>query len=112
LVLGQAGATPGKYTLVKATKKELQALGDEASGVYGWVVRDGAGTVSIDARGRPVVVFTPRGLSSLEEAVKTFGHEEKHLKDFAAGMTTSSEALAEEAGEKLWMVVQASQKRY
>jgi hypothetical protein len=46
----------------------------------------------------------------LEEAVKTFGHEVQHLKDFAAGVITSSEDFAEEAGEKLWLVVQAMRK--
>jgi hypothetical protein len=74
--------------------------------VFGWVARDGAGKVLTDLRGKPILTFTPRGLSSLEQAVKTFGHEAKHLKDFAAGVTTSSEALAEEAGDKLWAVVE------
>jgi hypothetical protein len=40
--------------------------------------------------------------------VKTFGHEAKHLKDFAAGLVESSEALAEQEGEKLWLIVQGS----
>jgi len=52
------------------------------------------------------MTFTSKGLSSLEEAIKSFGHEVKHIKDFAAGMTTSSEALAEKAGEELWELVQ------
>jgi len=60
----------------------------------------------MDARGRPVMTFTNKRLSSLEEAVRSFGHEAKHIKDFAAGMTTSSEALAEKAGEQLWQLVQ------
>jgi hypothetical protein len=111
IVLGQAGATPGKYKLVRATEQELAAIGGEASGVFGWVARDGANAVARDARGRPIITFTPRGLASLEEAVKTFGHEVQHLKDFAAGVATSSEDFAEEAGEKLWLVVQAMQKR-
>jgi hypothetical protein len=55
--------------------------------------------------GQPIINFTPRALASLEQAVKTFGHEAKHIKDFAAGLTTSSEVLAENAGEKLWLVV-------
>jgi hypothetical protein len=48
-----------------------------------------------------------RGLASLEEAAKTFGHEVQNLKDFAAGVITSSEDFAEEAGEKLRLVVHA-----
>ena len=52
------------------------------------------------------MTFTNKRLSSLEEAVRSFGHEAKHIKDFAAGMTTSSEALAEKAGEQLWQLVQ------
>ncbi|MBK7534012.1 MAG: hypothetical protein IPI49_01310 [Myxococcales bacterium] len=107
LVLGNAGAQPGKYVLTQATKAELDALGDAAKDVFGWVARDGAGQV-VTRAGRPVITFTPRGLSSLEEAVKTFGHETKHLKDFAAGLIVSSEAMAEETGEKLWLVVQRS----
>ena len=110
IVLGKAGAAPGNHKLVKATRKQLDALGDEASQIFGWVGRDGAGQVIRDARGRPIITFTPKGLSSLEQAVKTFGHEAKHLKDFAAGLATSSEALAEEAGQKLWMAVQSMQK--
>lgn len=105
-VLGKAGAQPGKYFLVKATKAEIDTLGDAASAVYGWVTRDGAGKVAMHASGRSIITFTPKGLSSLEDAVKSFGHETKHLKDFAAGLATSSEAMAEEAGEKLWLVVQ------
>ncbi|HEX4423331.1 MAG TPA: hypothetical protein VH165_35720 [Kofleriaceae bacterium] len=38
--------------------------------------------------------------------MKSFGHEAKHIKDFSAGMATSSEALAEQAGEELWELVQ------
>jgi hypothetical protein len=106
LVLGKAGVKPGKYFLVKATKAELDALGDIASDVYGWVTRDGAGKVAKHASGRPIITFTPKGLSSLEDAVKTFGHETKHLRDFASGVATSGEEMAEEAGEKLWLVVQ------
>jgi hypothetical protein len=52
-----------------------------------------------------VITFSNKGLSSLEEAIKSFGHEAKHIKDFAAGMVTSSEALAERAGEELWTLV-------
>jgi hypothetical protein len=110
IVLGHAGASPGKYKLVRATEKQLAALGSEATEVFGWVTRDGAGAVARDLRGRPIITFTPRGLASLEEAVKTFGHEVQHLKDFAAGVITSSEDFAEEVGNKLWLVVQASQK--
>jgi hypothetical protein len=87
------------------------AIGGEASGVFGWVARDGANQVARDARGRPIITFTPQGLASLEEAVKTFGHEVRHLKDFATGVTTSSEDFAEEAGEKLWLVVKAMRER-
>jgi hypothetical protein len=107
IVLGQAGATPGKYKLVRATEQQLAAVGGEASGIFGWVARDGANNIARDVRGRPIITFTPRGLASLEEAVKTFGHEAQHLKDFAAGVVTSSEDFAEEAGEKLWLVVKA-----
>ena len=101
--------SPSGYHLRKATKAELDALkamGTEPSQVYAWVSRDGAGALALDARGRPVITFTSTGLSSLEEAVKSFGHEAKHIKDFAAGMSTSSEALAEKAGEELWELVQ------
>jgi hypothetical protein len=101
--------SPSGYHLRKATKADLDALragGTEPSTVYAWVSRDGNGALVLDARGRPVMTFTDKGLSSLEEAVKSFGHEAKHIKDFAAGMTTSSEALAEKAGEELWELVQ------
>jgi len=111
LVLGQAGLAPGKYKLVRTTEKEFAALGGEASGVFGWVARDGAGNVLKDARGRPIITFTPLGLASLEQAVKTFGHEVRHLQDFAAGIVTSSELVAEHAGNKLWIVVQETLKK-
>jgi len=110
-VLGQAGLAPGKYKLVRTTEKEFAALGGEASGVFGWVARDGAGNVLKDARGRPIITFTPLGLASLEQAVKTFGHEVRHLQDFAAGIVTSSELVAEHAGNKLWIVVQETLKK-
>lgn len=107
--LGRSGVSPSGYHLRKATKADLDALraaGTDPSSVYAWVSRDGNNVMAMDARGRPVMTFTAKGLSSLEEAVKSFGHEAKHIKDFAAGMTTSSEALAEKAGEELWELVQ------
>lgn len=76
--------------------------------IWGWVSRTGEGAIARDAKGRPIINFTERALSSLQEAVKTFGHEAKHLKDFAAGLAESSEALAEQEGEKLWLIVQES----
>ena len=108
-VLGRAGVSPSAYKLVKVSAEVSRAMEKEVGEtIWGWVSRDAAGTVARDARGRPIINFTERALSSLEEAVKTFGHEAKHLKDFAAGLTESSEALAEQAGEKLWVIVQES----
>lgn len=101
--------SPSGYHLRKASKIDLDALraaGTDPSSVYAWVSRDGSNVIATDARGRPVITFTEKGLSSLEEAVKSFGHEAKHIKDFSAGMATSSEALAEQAGEELWELVQ------
>ncbi len=112
-ILGRAGVSPRPYKLQKVAKAELKALreaGADVDNIYGWVARDGAGNIITDLRGRPIINFTPKGLSSLEEAVKTFGHEVKHIKDFAAGLKTSSEALAELAGEQLWLVVKKSLK--
>ena len=106
--LGRSGVSPSGYHLRKATKADLDALrasGTDPSTVYAWVSRDGAGVMTLDAKGRPVITFTEKGLSSLEEAVKSFGHEAKHIKDFAAGIASSSEALAEKAGEELWELV-------
>jgi uncharacterized protein DUF4157 len=113
-VLGRAGVSPSPYKLQKATKADIEALikaGTDPEHVFGWVVRDGAGKVLSDNKGRPIITFTKKGLSSLEEAVKTFGHEVKHLEDFAMGRLTSSEALAELAGEKLWLLVSESLKK-
>jgi len=104
-VLGRAGVSPSRYKLVKVPKAVAEAMEKEVGEpIWGFVNQTGAG-VARDLRGRPIINFTPRALASLEEAVKTFGHEAKHLKDFAAGLTTSSEALAEKEGEKLWLVV-------
>ncbi len=109
-ILGRAGANPGNYKLVKVSQQVAEAMEKETGEIiWGWVERTGE-RVARDAKGRPIINFTPRALSSLEEAVKTFGHEAKHLKDFAAGLTTSSEALAEKEGEKLWLVVLESLK--
>lgn len=108
IFLGKAGVSPSGYRLRKAAKAEMEALekaGVEPSTIYAWVSRDASGALIKDARGRPVITFTDKGLSSLEEAIKSFGHEAKHIKDFAAGMVTSSEALAERAGEELWALV-------
>jgi len=106
-VLGRAGVSPSGYKLVKVSAEVSRAMEKEAGEtIWGWVSRDGAGTVARDLKGRPIINFTERALSSLEEAVKTFGHEAKHLQDFARGLEESSEALAELAGEKLWLVVQ------
>jgi hypothetical protein len=108
IVLGNAGVSPSGYRLRKVAKAELESLkkaGVDPSTIYAWVSRDANGALIRDARGRPVITFTEKGLSSLEEAVKSFGHEAKHIKDFAAGMITSSEALAERAGEELWALV-------
>jgi hypothetical protein len=105
--LGRAGVSPSGYKLQKASAADLAALakaGDNPANIYGWVSRVGSELVR-DAKGRPIINFTPKGLSSLEEAVKTFGHEAKHIKDFAAGLEISSEVLAELAGEKLWLLV-------
>jgi hypothetical protein len=105
--LGRAGVSPSGYKLQKATAADLAAMakaGDDPSKVYGWVSRVGSEVVR-DSKGRPIINFTPKGLSSLEEAVKTFGHEARHIKDFVAGVNVSSEALAELAGEKLWILV-------
>jgi hypothetical protein len=109
MTLGRSGVSPSGFHLRKATKVDLDALraaGTDPSSVFAWVSRDGNNVIAVDARGRPVITFTEKGLSSLEEAVKTFGHEAKHIQDFAAGMSTSSEALAEQAGEELWALVQ------
>jgi Bacterial SH3 domain len=112
-VLGRAGVSPSGYKLQKAPAADLAALaaaGDDPGNVYGWMSRIGSELVR-DSKGRPIINFTPKGLSSLEEAVKTFGHEAKHIQDFAAGMTTSSEALAELAGENLWLLVSKKLKK-
>jgi len=101
MVLGQAGIDHRQFNL----RRVVRTVGDDLDNVYGFVARDGAGNIARDVRGRPIINFTDKGLSSLEEAVTTFGHERKHLQDFAAGMQTSSEALAEEAGENLWKLV-------
>jgi hypothetical protein len=109
MTLGRSGVSPSGYHLRKAAKADLDALrsaGTDPSTVYAWVSRDGNNVLLVDARGRPVITFTEQGLSSLEEAVKSFGHEAKHIQDFAAGMATSNEALAEQAGEELWELVQ------
>lgn len=50
-----------------------------------------------------MVTSSPLGSERLLDS--RFGHEAKHIKDFAAGMVTSSEALAERAGEELWALV-------
>ena len=52
---------------------------------------------------RFLVTSSPLGSERLLDS--RFGHEAKHIKDFAAGMVTSSEALAERAGEELWALV-------
>jgi hypothetical protein len=113
VTLGRAGESPSPYFLRKASKADLEALaksGADPSTIYAWVSRDGAGAVIKDVKGRPIINFTSLGLSSLEEAVKSYGHEVQHIKDFIA-RGVSSEADAEKAGEELWKLVQKSKER-
>ncbi|MCG8423435.1 MAG: DUF4157 domain-containing protein [Proteobacteria bacterium] len=108
--LGRAGVSPSPYHLRRASKSDLKALeasGADTSNIYAWVSRDGTGQALKDHRGRPIITFTAKGLSSLKEAVQSFGHEVQHLKDFAAGRGTT-EAGAEKAGEELWELVSKS----
>jgi len=114
ITLGRAGVSPKKYKLQKVSKAEIKKLkeaGVDVENIFGWISRDGTGKMITDFRGRPIINFTEKGLSSLEQAVITYGHEVKHIKDFAAGLKTSSEALAELAGEKLWLVVSKSLRK-
>jgi hypothetical protein len=106
-VLGRAGVSPSPYSLRKTSKADLDALraqGLKPEQVWAWVGRDGSGNVIADWRGRPIITFTAKGLASLEDAVKSFGHEVQHLKDFAAGRGTT-ERGAEQAGVELWELV-------
>jgi len=106
-VLGRAGVSPSPYSLRKASKTDLDALraqGLTPEQVWAWVGRDGSGNVIADWRGRPIITFTAKGLASLEDAVKSFGHEVQHLKDFVAGRGTT-ERGAEKAGIELWELV-------
>jgi hypothetical protein len=105
MVLGRAGVSPSPYSLVKVPTEISQELEKGGVKVWGWVSRDATGAPLRDVRGRPIINFTERGLSSLEESVKTFGHEVQHLKDFAAGIVTAREADAERAGEQLWRTI-------
>jgi len=106
--LGRAGVDVSGYAFRKATTEEAAIAG---SHVYGWVHVDGAGRVATDARGRAIINFTDKGLSSLEEAVKTFGHEASHIKDSKAGIACAREAVAERAGEDLWDKVSGALER-
>lgn len=112
ITLGRAGVSPSPYHLRKASAADLKALteaGDDPVRIYAWVSRDGTGKAITDHRGRPIITFTEKGLSSLQEAVTSFGHEVQHLKDFAAGRGTT-EAGAEKAGEQLWELVKKSRE--
>ena len=97
--LGRAGVDTSGYAFRKATAQEIADAGKRA---YGWVNVDGAGRVFSDAKGRPIINFTDKGLSSLEEGVKTFGHEASHIKDYVAGIKLAREDVAEKAAENLW----------
>ena len=55
------------------------------------------------AGGLPIIEITPRGLSSLEEAVKTVGHEIRHIQDIMAGCERG-EAAARLAEEPFWQL--------
>jgi hypothetical protein len=106
--LGRAGVDVSSYAFRKATAEEAAAAGKH---VYGWVNVDGLGRVFADARGRPIINFTDKGLSSLEEGVKTFGHEANHIKDYNAGIKYAREPEAEKAGEALWKKVSGALDR-
>lgn len=61
VVLGRAGVSPRGYKLVKVSAKAMKQLEAEGgNSVYGWVSRDGAGRLMLDARGRPIINLTPR----------------------------------------------------
>lgn len=106
--LGRAGVDTSDYAFRKATAEETALAGNH---VYGWVNVDGAGRVAADARGRPIINFTDKGLSSLEEGVKTYGHEASHMKDYKAGIRVAREAMAEKAGTDLWNKVSGALER-
>jgi len=106
MTLGRAGESPSGYHLRVASKEDLEAMrasGQSPENVYAWMSERGADLVR-DWRGRPVITFTPKGLSSLEEAVKSYGHEVRHIQDFIIGRGTN-EAVAEQAGKELWELV-------
>jgi uncharacterized Zn-binding protein involved in type VI secretion len=106
--LGRAGVDTSGYAFRKATAEEIKEAGKRA---YGWVNVDGAGRVFSDAKGRPIINFTDKGLSSLEEGVKTFGHEASHIKDYVAGIKLAREDVAEKAAENLWEKVSGALER-
>jgi uncharacterized Zn-binding protein involved in type VI secretion len=106
--LGRAGVETSGYAFRKATAEEIEAAGKRA---FGWVNVDGAGRVFSDAKGRPIINFTDKGLSSLEEGVKTFGHEASHIKDYVAGIKLAREDVAEKAAENLWEKVSGKLER-
>jgi len=107
-VLAQAGQKPGRFNFRYVPARDAPDGGH----ALGWVGRDGGGNIVLDDLGRPIIYFTDMGLSSLREAVITFGHELKHIEDIMIKKArVSPEAHAEKAGRELWAKVISVLKR-
>ena len=72
-----AASSPSSAPPCPPRRKRSRARGcrsePRSSGVSGWGARDGANQVARDARGRPILTFTPKSLASLEEASRHSG---------------------------------------
>jgi uncharacterized Zn-binding protein involved in type VI secretion len=106
-VLAQAGQKPGRFNFQYVPARDAPGGGY----AYGWVGQIENG-IQLDDLGRPIIYFTDMGLSSLQQAVITFGHELKHIEDIMIkGARDSSHAHAEKAGQELWAKVVSILKR-
>jgi RHS repeat-associated protein len=98
--LGKAGMSVSDVNVRLATPEEMA---NGPSHAMGWTSTDGYNQTILDAESRATILLTPRGLSSMEQAVTTVGHELSHIRDSNAGVMTAREFEADQAGYEFWL---------
>jgi len=98
MALGRSGFSAKRYAFRMASPAEEAEAGRP---VFAKVAMSGDNAIITDSKGRPIITFFRRSMTSLREAMTSFGHEAAHLRDVRAGLLTPRELDAERAGLRL-----------